>query len=733
MTWAADRLLAVHAREAGDEPAVLDGGETLTWAALDASASAVAASLARAGVGAGERVALLGPSRATDAAAILGILRAGAVAAPVPAGLTARETATALDVLAPALVLRLADVAGGDAPPDDLPDRDPEAPAVVVLTSGTTGRPKGVVLSDRAMAASADAWLAVLPEATGWAMPLGLGHVAGLGILWRAIRRRVAVRILPGGDALALLAALYGDPPVVSHVSLVPTQLARALETAAGAVPPATLRAVLVGGGPIPPALVTRALRAGWPVVATYGLSETASGATALATEDAWEHPGSAGAPLPGVHIAIAGEDPDGVGEIVVQTTARYSGYLGEDVAPAAADEPVRTGDLGRVDAAGRLYVIDRRVDRIVRGGENVSPAAVEAVLLEHPALAGAAVVACPDEALGQVPVAAVVLRPGVADPGDEALAAHARRSLAGFKVPARFVRLDALPLTAGGKLRRDAVRALLAGEPAGELVRPGGDAIGWRVTGSGARHLVLLHGTLSTSQQLDRLAAALAAPGDTTVHALDRRGSGTSHLGTAAALDIAVHVGDLLAYLDARGIGRATLVGVSFGGVLALETAARHPDRVEAVVAYEPPYAALADEAGQRWFRRVARHTARAHGQRGPGAAAETFLRAVAGDAAWDRLPPPGRAFLEGEGDGALADVGMTGLDPDGLARITAPVAILTGGASEPFYAPLADRLAARIPGARRDTLDGCTHPSPITQPLVVAAAVRACLEPTA
>ena len=123
----------------------------------------------------------------------------------------------------------------------------------------------------------------------------------------------------------------------------------------------------------------------------------------------------------------------------------------------------------------------------------------------------------------------------------------------------------------------------------------------------------------------------------------------------------------------------------------------------------------------------------AEAHRTRGPPAAAETFLRAVAGDAAWDRLPPRARAFLEGEGDGALADVGLTGLDPDGLARIAAPVAILTGGASEPFYAPIADALAARIPGARRDTLEGFTHPSPITQPGIVAAAVRACLEPTA
>ena len=113
-----------------------------------------------------------------------------------------------------------------------------------------------------------------------------------------------------------------------------------------------------------------------------------------------------------------------------------------------------------------------------------------------------------------------------------------------------------------------------------------------------------------------------------------------------------------------------------------------------------------------------------------GPGAAAETFLRAVAGDAAWDRLPERARGFLAREGDGALADSGLTGLDPDGLARITAPVAILTGGASEPFYAPIADELAAgsRAPAAL--TLDGATHTTPITDPAPVAAAIRACLE---
>ena len=731
MTWFPDALLARHARDAGGEIALVAGGRGLTWAELDARASAVAASLAGAGIAAGDRVALIGSADADAVTALIGILRAGAVAAPVPAGLTTREVAVALGVLEPSLVLRLAGVTATDEP-FPTPDRDPEAPAVVVLTSGTTGRPKGVVLSSRAMAASADAWLTALPPATGWAMPLGLGHVAGLGIVWRAIRGRVPVRILPARDPADFLAAISQASPAISHASLVPAQLARILDAAGDVPPPATLRAVLLGGGPIPPALVTRALRAGWPVVPTYGLSETGSGVTALATRDAWDHPGSAGGALPGMRVTIAGEDRDGVGEIVVETAARFSGYLGEPGEPAPIDAPVRTGDLGRLDAAGRLFVVDRRLDRIVRGGENVSPAEVEAVLLEHPAIGAAAVVACPDAVLGQVPVAAVVLLHGVPDPGDDALAAHVRASLAGFKVPARFVRLDALPRTAAGKLRRDAVRALLAGERAGELARPGGDAIGWRVTGSGPRQVLLLHGTLSTAAQLDRLAAALARPGDVTVHALDRRGSGSSRLSQPRPLDVAVHVDDLVAYLDARGIDRAAVVGVSFGGALGLELAARHPDRVAAVVAYEPPYGPVADTATRAAFAKLAVAVAEAHRTGGASAAAGTFLRAVAGDSAWDRLSPRARTFLEREGDGALADAGMAGLDPDGLARISAPVAILTGGASEPFYAPLADALAARIPGARRDTLGGCTHPSPITQPGIVAAAVRACLEPT-
>ena len=729
---APDRLRALG-RASGDEPAVVDAGTMTTWAELDAMTDGVAATVDAAGVAAGETVASEARASAAGIATILGALRAGAVAAPIAAGLTAAERATTLDVVRPRLILDQSRAAGRTSS-RSVAVVSPEAPAVVVMTSGTTARPKGVILSGGALAASADAWMAALPPATGWVLALGLAHVAGIGVVWRALAAGVPVRVVAAADPLALLGALRGEDmpgvPPPSHVSLVPTQLARLLDLVAAAPPP-TLRAVLLGGGAIPEALVRRAVAAGWPVVATYGLSEMGSGVTALPFGEAAEAPGTAGRPLPGATLAIDDAGDDGIGEIVVDGPALFSGYLGE--APRVPGQPFRTGDLGRLDAAGRLVVVDRRTDRIVRGGENIDPAEVEAVLLAHPAIADAAVVARRDAVLGHVPVAAIVPRDGVPDPGDAALAAHVRASLAGFKVPAVFLRLDALPRGTSGKLRRGAVRALVDGAPSGELERPGGDRIGWRVTGSGSRTIVLLHGTLSNAAQLDLLATALADGLGATVHALDRRGSGSGRLGNPAPLDVAVHVADLVAYLDARGITSADLVGVSFGGVIVLETAARQPSRARAVVAYEPPYGPLADDATRAEFERVARATVTAHRDRGAAGAAETFLRGVAGDAAWDRLGPRTRAFLEREGDGALADGTLVGLRPAALDSVVAPVLVLTGGASEPFYVPIADALARRIPGARRATLDGLAHPAPITAPRRVADAIRVFLEPIA
>jgi len=705
--------------------AIRDGAGDHDYASLDRAADLATSGLQASGVVPGDRVALLAAPSAGAVALLVAIARAGAVAVPLGTRLTRREVGIALQQTAPALVVHdddlAPDAAGHGVPslvPAELAARaagripqgvglDPAAPAVAVLSSGTTGQPKAALLSHAALAASAAAWSAALPPATGWLLCLGLAHVAGLGVLWRAVGAGVPLHILPRFDAAAVMAVLR-VPGAPSHVSLVPVQLARLLDAAGEAPPPFTLRAVLLGGAPIPPELVRRAAGAGWPAIPTYGLTEAGSGVTALPAEEAAATPGSAGRPLPGVAVRIAEPGPDGEGEIQVATAAVFSGYLGREEATAAAftlDGWLRTGDIGRLDAAGRLFVIDRRDDLVVSGGENVSPAEVEAVLEDHPAVAEAGVAGRSDATWGAVPVAGIVLCPGVADPGDDALRAWCRERLAGAKVPASFVRLESLPRTSSGKLRRRDLRDVLT------------------------PFVVVLHATLSTGRQLAPLVRELAATGDVRLVAPDRRGSGEHRLDPPREVAVAEHLADLEALLDAEGVRRAVLLGHSFGGVVALEAAARLPERVAAVVAYEPPYGPLANARMRRAFELVARATAEAAASGGPPAAARAFMRGVAGRGAWDALPERTRVSLETEGGGALADAAMSGLDPEGLARIVCPVTILTGSASEPFYAPIAGALEARIPGARHVKLAGLRHTAPIIDPAPIAAAVRAAL----
>jgi len=517
-----------HAALTPDASAILEPGRTWSFAALDAHADGLAAGLVAAGVRPGDRVALLAAPSASAIALLAAAGRVGACVAPLGTRLTARELAAAGVEIRPRLVahdsehadlagalgvrtVRLDALAAGDAgvaatrdapapatarAPAPVMRLDPNAPAVAVLTSGTTGRPKAALLSHAAMAASAGAWSVALPRATGWLLCLGLAHVAGLGVAWRAIGAGVPLIVVPAFDVEAVLDALRCGP--ASHVSLVPTQLARLLDAdAAGGgrastgggrvstgggrvagrangVPGHTglrgvLRAVLLGGGPIPPGLVTRALASGWPVIPTYGLTEAGSGVTALGRADAAAHPGSAGRPLRGIRVRIADPAADGTGEIQVRTPAAFSGYLGRPEATAAAfdaDGWLRTGDAGRLDPDGFLHVLDRRDDLLVSGGENISPAEVETTIAEHPAIAEVGVVGRPDATWGAVPVAAIVLRPGSAAPTDEELRAFCLARLAPYKVPDEFVVVAALPRTPSGKLRRAELRVALAGAP---------------------------------------------------------------------------------------------------------------------------------------------------------------------------------------------------------------------------------------------------------------------------
>jgi O-succinylbenzoic acid--CoA ligase len=225
---------------------------------------------------------------------------------------------------------------------------------------------------------------------------------------------------------------------------------------------------MLLGGGPAPRPLLERCARLGVPVSQTYGLTETASQVATLPPQDALRKLGSAGLPLLPTEVRIERDDmpagPGEVGEIVVRGPSVTPGYLDRPDATARAWRGgwFHTGDLGRLDEEGYLYVLDRRDDLIVSGGENVYPAEVEAVLLAHPAVADAGVVGVPHAEWGQVPVAVVQRRAGTAVTPEE-LIAHCAARLAKYKVPAAIHWQDALPRNAAGKLLRRVLRDGLA------------------------------------------------------------------------------------------------------------------------------------------------------------------------------------------------------------------------------------------------------------------------------
>ncbi|TVQ95273.1 MAG: hypothetical protein EA398_18200, partial [Deltaproteobacteria bacterium] len=370
-------------------------------------------------------------------------------------------------VIAPGLALRLAsgtvDGAPGSSPPTD---------RLLLPTSGTTDRPAWAILEETALVAAArvasevlalgpqESWLAVMP----------LYHVGGLSILTRGLCSGAATVALPRFSVEGVRRALHegGEGRAVTGVSLVPTMLHRLLEAGVG---PGTLRTALVGGAACAPALVERALAAGWPVRTTWGLTEAASQVTTMPAGRMAEAPGASGVPLPGMAVEVAEPDADGAGELVVRGPTLFRGYVGrpDRSARALRDGALWTGDIGRVRADGVVEVLDRRVDLIVSGGENVLPSRVEAVLAGVPGVAAAAVVGLPDAEWGQRVAAAVEAAPGDGRDGEALVAAcaeAARRALAAHEVPRTWRVVEALPRTGSGKVRRAAVRDGWAARP---------------------------------------------------------------------------------------------------------------------------------------------------------------------------------------------------------------------------------------------------------------------------
>ena len=438
-----DDWLSQRSQSCPDRTALVADGAEMTYAELEAEATWVARRLAAHGVRRGSTAALTMHPRREQVVLLHALMKLGAELLPLGPRLTAEERSAIVNAEEP--IIDLDDPGQLTQTEADLPllgEHDMDDVCCRVLTSGSTGAPRPIPLTYGNFLWNAvgsgfnigvqptDRWLCCVP----------LSHIAGLGIVMKAVVYGTGAVVHDGFDVERVAEALESDG--ITQVSLVATMLTRLLDAGVDLSGP---RAILVGGGPVPAEPLEEALAKGATVVQTYGLTETCSQVTTLAPADAKRKLGSAGRPLLTTHLRIR------EGEILVQ---------GPTIAPGSADADgwLHTGDLGHIDEEGFLYVRDRIDDMIVSGGENVIPAEVEEVLLRHPEVADAAVVGREDPEWQQAVTAVVVLEEGTELPTEE-LRRHCAEELAGYKVPKRIEIASALPRTSSGKVLRRALR----------------------------------------------------------------------------------------------------------------------------------------------------------------------------------------------------------------------------------------------------------------------------------
>ena len=509
-------LLATAARDEPERIALTEAatGRTITWAVLDDLADRVADGLSTAGMVAGYRVVIATTNRIEFVAAYFGVLRARMVAVPInPRSATGEVVRILVDsgarmVLADPTTIgtvraavdgvREALAASGDdaaAPPRivtiDSPaedgeraweqlvahtgrpvpgDTDQESLAVLLYTSGTSGRPRAAMLSHRALLANIEQAAAVEPPMiTGRDVVLGvlpLFHVYGLNaVLGQVVRQHARMVLVDGFDPEGTLDIVEDEaisvlpvaPPVFAYWMQVPT-----LEERLGPV-----RMILSGSAPLAPELTEAfTARTGLAIHQGYGLTEAAPVVTSDLCSKKTPDPRSVGAALPGIEIRLADEtgrapDEDDAGEILIRGDNLFSGYWPHGLDGPAEDGWWPTGDVGYLDADGDLFLVDRLKDLVIVSGFNVYPSEVEDVILELDDVAQAAVIGVDDELTGEA-VVAYVTRAGEVDPDDlvEQVRTHCAARLAGFKQPSAVNVVDHLPSTITGKVQKGRLRA---------------------------------------------------------------------------------------------------------------------------------------------------------------------------------------------------------------------------------------------------------------------------------
>jgi long-chain acyl-CoA synthetase len=495
-----------------DHPALLSGTNQLRWGELDAAVDRAAHALRGLDLDVGDRIALQVANTLDFPVLYFGALRAGLIAVPTNTGYTLPELSYLLDDAgAAALVtssvgtieqaadlraqvpsLRHLLVAAPSGPDGTTPlpalldgvaaDAGPFEPvgagediAVLMYTSGTSGRPRGAMLSHRALLANLTQCAAIRPPVVTGAdvvlLVLPLFHVyglnPGLGMVAYAGATGVLVERFDPAETLALLRRHR-----VTNVPGAPAMYTAWAEEADVTEAFGTVRLALSGAAPLPADTLARFTELGVPVWEGYGLTEAAPALTSTLIGGSGTKPGSVGRPIPGVELVLRDEDGDQVevgdeddddpGEITVRGLNLFSGYWPDGADGPAGDGWYATGDVAFADDDGDLHLVDRRQELILVSGFNVYPAEVEAVLAAHPAVAEAAVIGVPDRRTGEGIRAYVVLEPGAAVSAEELLT-YAGGSLARFKLPAAVEFVATLPHSATGKVSKARLREAAA------------------------------------------------------------------------------------------------------------------------------------------------------------------------------------------------------------------------------------------------------------------------------
>ncbi|GAB4451177.1 MAG: o-succinylbenzoate--CoA ligase [Anaerolineales bacterium] len=469
MDWLSER-----AAQTPNAPALEFMGQKWDYETLNHWVESLAVQLESRGIERRARVAIHLANQPVYVALIHVLARIGAVAVPLNIRLTEAEIELQIEqsqcsclicdseLTVPVKRILVSELSSTppQLPPQERPLLEPHAVQGIFFTSGTSGFPKGAQLTfdNHHASALASAQRLGVNSRDRWLLNMPLYHIGGMSIVFRAALHGFAIVLHPNFDVEAAHRALTNEN--ITIVSLVPTMLHRLLEKDPAFKPSSSLRVILLGGAGAPVDLLEKALTLNLPLALTYGLTEAASQVATSTPAETRAKAGSVGKPLPGTTVDIVDESgkslPRGeIGEIVISGRTVMHGYLDSKEPP----KRFHTGDIGYLDSDGDLWVLTRRTDLIVSGGENVYPEEVERALLKHPSVSEACVVGIPDAEWGQSVAAAVVLREPCSQ---ETLIQFLREQVAGYKVPRRITFVEVLPRTASGKLKRAEIAGLL-------------------------------------------------------------------------------------------------------------------------------------------------------------------------------------------------------------------------------------------------------------------------------